>query len=141
MSAETHRWIEIERPATGVFVARNARGGELRVTPGLDDPAFTPVELLLAAIATCSAADVDVITGRRAQPESFTARVDAHKVRDEGGNILRDIVLSFRVVFPTGADGDAAREALPRAVQVSHDRTCTVSRTVQAEVPIEVRVD
>ena len=66
---------------------------------------------------------------------------DAQAVRDEGGNVLRDIELTFRVRFPEGPDGDAARAALPRAVQTSHDRTCTVSRTIEAGVPVGVRID
>jgi uncharacterized OsmC-like protein len=136
----THRWIELERPETGVFVARNARGGEIRLTAGTDDATFTPVELFLAAIGSCTAADVDAITGRRAQPEEFRVRVDAHKDRDDSGNFMRDIVVTFEVRFPPGPDGDAAREALPRAVEVSHDRSCTVSRTVRAGTPVEARI-
>jgi uncharacterized OsmC-like protein len=84
--------------------------------------------------------DVDVITARRSEPDSFTARVDAQKVRDEVGNVLRDIELTFDVAFPAGADGDAARLALPRAVQAAHDRTCTVSRTVEVGTPVRVRL-
>ncbi|MFN8078209.1 MAG: OsmC family protein [Kineosporiaceae bacterium] len=140
MADDSHRWITIDRLDEGVYLARNRRGLELRF--GSKDPeGFTPVELLLAAIAGCSAVDVDVVTGRRSAATSFSARVDAQAVRDEGGNILRDIELTFRVRFPEGADGDAARAALPRAVQTSHDRTCTVSRTIEAGVPVTVRVD
>ena len=67
--------------------------------------------------------------------------VEAQAVRDESGNVLRDIDLSFRVRFPEGADGDAARAILPRALAASHDRTCTVSRTIEAGVPVTVRVE
>ena len=139
MADETTRSVTIERLDTGVYLARNARGGELRFgsKPGDD---FTPVELLLAAIAGCSAVDVDVVTGRRAEPESFTARVDAEVVRDDSGNLLRDITLTFSVAFPAGPAGDAAREILPRAAKTSHDRTCTVSRTIEAGTPVTVRL-
>ena len=139
MSTDTHRWITLDRPEPGTFVARNARGGELRIVSDGSET-FTPVELLLAAIAACSAMDVDVITGRRSEPDSFTARVDAQKVRDEVGNILRDIELTFEVAFPAGPDGDAARLALPRAVQAAHDRTGTVSRKVEAGTPVRLRL-
>lgn len=139
MSTDTHRWITLDRLEPGTFVARNARGGELRIVSDGSET-FTPVELLLAAIAACSAMDVDAITGRRSEPDSFTARVDAQKVRDEVGNILRDIELTFEVAFPAGPDGDAARLALPRAVQAAHDRTCTVSRTVEAGTPVRLRL-
>ncbi|HWS58711.1 MAG TPA: OsmC family protein [Actinotalea sp.] len=140
MTSDTHRSVDVERIETGVYLARNDRGGELRFGSTAGD-AFTPVELLLAAIAGCSAVDVDVLTGRRSAPEDFRLTVAAEKVRDSGGNILKDIVLSVHVTFPEGEDGDAAREILPRAVQVSHDRTCTVSRTIEAGVPVSVRLD
>jgi len=140
MADGSHRRVDIERVEEGVYLARNARGGELRFGSKADE-GFTPVELLLAAIAGCSAVDVDVVTGRRSPAETFTARVDAEYVRNEGGNILEDIVLTFRVTFPPGEAGDAARDILPRALRTSHERTCTVSRTIEAGTPVTVRID
>jgi uncharacterized OsmC-like protein len=138
MADDAHRRITIERLDEGVYLARNARGDQLRF--GSRDPhGFSPVELLLTAIAGCSAVDVDVVTGRRCAPEAFRAQVDADVVR-YGGNILQDIELTFRVRFPPGPDGDAAREVLPRIVRTSHDRTCTVSRTIEGGVPVRVRI-
>ncbi len=140
MSDDTHRWVTLDRLDEGVYLARNARGHELRF--GSKDPdGFTPVELLLAAIAGCTAVDVDVVTGRRSPAETFGARVDAEYARDDTGNRLRDITLTLSVTFPPGQDGDAARAILPRAVRTSHDRTCTVSRTVEAGTPVAVRVE
>lgn len=138
-SKPTHRWVTLERTEPGVFVARNARGGELRVA-GDDGATFTPVELLLVAIGACTAADVDAVTRRRSEPEAFDVQVDAHKTRDAVGNLMRDIEVTFDVRFPAGEAGDAARAALPRALQASHDRTCTVSRTVEAGTPVEVHL-
>ncbi len=134
------RQVTLERVDEGVYRARNPRGGELVFGSKAGD-SFSPVELLLAAIAGCSAVDVDVVTGRRSPAEEFTARVDAEVVRDpEHGQLLQDIRLSFHVTFPAGEAGDAARSVLPRAVRTSHDRTCTVSRTIETGVPITVSV-
>lgn len=139
MTDSTHRGITLERLDEGVYLARNERGHELRF--GSKDPeGFTPVELLLAAIAGCSAVDVDVVTGRRSPAETFGARMGATYVRDENGNRLTDLTLTFSVTFPEGPDGDAAREILPRAVKTSHDRTCTVSRTIEGGEKITVVV-
>lgn len=137
--SDTHRWVEIERAEPGVFVAHNARGGRLRLGADGSD-LFTPVELLMVAIAACTATDVDAVTGRRAEPESLRVRVDAQKVRDESGNALRDIELTLTARFPEGEAGDAARAVLPRALQASHDRSCTVSRTVETGTPVQVRI-
>jgi len=133
------RSVTIERLEEGVYLARNARGDELRFGSKATD-AFSPVELLLAALAGCSAVDVDVVTGRRAVAEEVRARADARVVRD-GGNRLTDVTLTFQVTFPEGPDGDAARTVLPRAVRASHDRTCTVSRTIEAATPVTVVIE
>ena len=98
---------------------------------GGDDPDFTPVELLLAAIAGCSAIDVDLITRKRADATTFELTSEGHKVRDEQGNRLTGLRLTFDVQFAEGPEGDAARAVLPRAIDQSRDRLCTVSRTVQ----------
>ena len=131
------RTVTLSRLEEGVYVARNARGNELRF--GSKDPeGFTPVELLLAAIAGCTAVDVDVVTGRRSEAETFGATIEANYLRDDTGNRLTDIRLHFDVTFPATEAGDAAREVLPRVLKTAHDRTCTVSRTIEAGTPIAV---
>lgn len=134
-----HRKVTIERIASGAFAAVNERGG--RLTFGTADGTdFTPSELLMAAIGGCTAIDVDILTTRRAEPESFEVRVDATKVRDADGNRLTDLEVTFLISFPDGEAGDAARAILPDAVKKSHDRLCTVGRTVEIGTPITERV-
>jgi putative redox protein len=116
------------------FTATNARGATIAFGDG--DDVFSPVELLLAAIGGCTAMDVDYATNRRAEPTDFTVTVTGNKVSDETGNRVTDLTVSFRVAFPEGADADAARAILPRAVKLSHDKLCTVSRTVETGTPI-----
>ena len=76
-----------------------------------------------------------------AAAEQFQARIDATYVRDDFGNRLEDITLTFHVRFPEGAGGDAAREILPRVAKTSHDKTCTVSRTIEIGTPIATVLD
>ena len=135
-----HRTVTVERVAQGAFTVTNTRGGQLRFGTG-SDTGFTPTELLLAAIAGCTAIDVDLVTSRRAEPDSFTVTVDAVKARDEQGNHLRDIAVTFRVAFPGGEDGDKARAVLPDIVKKSHERLCTVSRTVEIGTPVAIRIE
>jgi putative redox protein len=140
MAADSHRSVTLGRVEEGVYVATNARGNQLRF--GSNDPdGFSPVELLMAAIAGCSAVDVDIVTGRRSAADTFEARVDATYVRDESGNSLDDITLTIHVTFPEGEAGDAARAILPRTVARSHDRTCTVSRTIELGRRITTVID
>lgn len=133
---EQRRAIDLTKIGAGRYKATNSRGGVVAVGSG-DDPDFTPVELLLAAIAGCSGIDVDLITGKRAEATSYDVHAEGVKVRDEHGNRLVDLRLTFDIRFPEGEAGDRAREVLPRAIAQSRDRLCTVGRTVQVGGPIE----
>lgn len=139
MADGDRRSVHLARMDEGVYRATNARGGEL-VFGSKAGEGFTPVELLLAAIAGCSAVDVDVVTGRHADHDRFEVTAEGDVVRDETGNVLRDVSVTFRVAFPDGPEGDKARQLLPRALRTSHERTCTVSRTVEAGEPIAFRL-
>jgi uncharacterized OsmC-like protein len=134
-AADTLRTVELTRIGTHRYKATNRRGGVLPIGEG-DDPDFTPVELLLAAVAGCAAIDVDYITGKRSAPEGFDVHVEGHKVRDEDGNHLADLRVVFDVTFPAGEAGDAARAVLQSAIERSRDRICTVSRTVALPTPV-----
>ena len=134
------RAVTIKRTAPGRYTAVNDRGGQVTLGRG-DDTEFTPTELLLAAIGGCTSIDVDILTSRRAEPESFSVTVGAEKVRDADGNHLAGIEVTFRIAFPDGPPGDAARAVLPDAVRQSHDRLCTVGRTVELGTPVRARID
>jgi putative redox protein len=131
------RQVMVRRIDHARHEATNTRGARLRFGAG-DTAEFSPTELLLVAIAGCTGLDVDYITSRRAEPEHFQVTASGRKVRDEGGNHLVDIKVTFDVRFPADAAGDAARSVLPSAITRSHDRLCTVSRTVQLPTAIEV---
>ena len=139
MAQDGHRQVSIAREAVGKYTATNERGGTIPVGTGADAD-FTPVELLLAAIGGCTAIDVDILTSRRAEPTEFTVDVGAEKARDQAGSHLTDIVVTYRVSFPEGAGGDAARDLLPGAVRRSHDSLCTVSRTVELGTPVTTTI-
>ncbi|HEX5918175.1 MAG TPA: OsmC family protein [Nocardioides sp.] len=139
MTDDTLRSVELTRIGPARFKATNARGGETFFGTGGEDPDFTPIELLLAAIAGCTALDVEAITHKRTSSTTFDMHAEAHKVRDDGGNHLTGIRVSFDIAFPEGPEGDAARDRVQAAIEMSHDRLCTVSRTVQlgAEITCE----
>ena len=134
------RTVTVERVATGMFTVANTRGGRLKFGTG-SGTEFTPTELLLAAIGGCTAIDVDILTSRRAEPDRFQVRAEANKVRDTNGNRLTDIQVTFQITFPAGGPGDQARAILPDAVKKSHDRLCTVSRTVEIGTPVTTRIE
>ena len=134
MSDEPRKTVRLTRTGLGEYEATNDRGGVIALGSG-DSTDFTPVELLLVALAGCSAVDVDHMTSRRADPDSF--EVVASGVRTDDSRLV-DLDVRFRLVFPAGPEGDAARARIPAALRASHARDCTVSRTVEAGTPVRM---
>lgn len=129
--------VHLVRTAQGRYLAMNRNGVELEL--GRADDVFSPVELLLAAIASSTAIDLDDATTRHAEPESFKVGVNAVRSA-EGGNHLEDIHVTFSLRYPETEGGDAARSMVDRVVKLSRDKLCTVSRTVEAGTPVETTV-
>jgi uncharacterized OsmC-like protein len=129
------RRVSLERTSHGRLLARNERGATMAVGMG-EDSDFTPVELLLVAVAGCTAIDVDLITGKRSAPDDFAVDASGVKIRDEHGIRLVDLSVDFRVRFPDTDGGRAAEAVLERAITASHDRICTDTRTVEVGSPV-----
>ncbi len=138
-TSDSWRGISVTRTGPGVFEATNRRGGVLPVGDG-ENLDFTPVELLLTALAGCAASNVEAVTSRRAVPTAFVVEGEGHKIRDDLGNHMVDLRVTLEITFPDGPDGDRAREMLPVAVRQTHDRICTVSRTVALGEPVDYSV-
>jgi uncharacterized OsmC-like protein len=129
------RRVTIIRESLGTYLATNDKGATIRFGASTEDT-FSPVELLLAAVAGCSGMDLDYITSRRAEPSRFDAVSEAEYIKDDTGNILKNIRVTFALAFPEGENGDRARDRIESALTSSHDRTCTVSRTIEQGTPV-----
>lgn len=125
-----YRAVNVERVASRRYRATNAKGDSLEFGQG--EGLLTPVELLLAAIAGCSAIDVDVVTGRRAEAEEFSVTSSGIRQVDENGAVrMDDIEVSFNVRFPATEAGEKAQSMVDRLIRLSAEKDCTVSRTVE----------
>lgn len=137
---DTERSVSMERTAPSRYLVTNVRGTTLSIGDG-SDADFTPVELLLVALAGCTALTVDPLVSRRAEPETFDVRMRADKIRDEQGNHLVDLRMVFDVAFPEGEGGDRARALLPDAIAKAEERLCTVSRTLALGAHSEIEIN
>ena len=138
--SDSLRTVSVDRVGTGRYTATNARGGKIEFGSG-DDTDFTPVELLLAALGGCTAIDADVATSRHAEPVRFSVSVQGDKINDDEGSRMENLAVTFHVEFPEGEAGDRARAILPRAVKLSHDRLCTVSKTIERGTPVRSTIE
>ncbi|MCW2758807.1 MAG: OsmC family protein [Nocardioidaceae bacterium] len=133
----TGRAVDLTLIGEGRWKATNARGGVLPVGSG-EDPDFTPVELLLAALGGCPAVTIDDIAGKRVSPERFDVHVSGDKVSDEQGSHVVNLRVTLDIAYPAGDAGDHARALLPKAIQLTQDRYCSVSKTVELATPVEI---
>jgi len=132
MSDDTLRSIDLARTGRGRYRATNVRGGTLALGDGSSDD-FTPVELLLTAIAGCTAIDVDLLTTKRTEPVRFSVRASGDKLAEHR---MDNLEVSFDISFGDDELGRAAQERVIGAISTSHDRLCTVSRTVEHGTPV-----
>jgi len=139
MNDDTTRAVTLTRLGHGRYQAVNARGGTIEFSTDREQT-FTPVELFLASIAGCTAIDVDFITSKRSEPLRFAVSMTATKVRDDQGNHLVDLAMTFDVTFPDDEGGRDAVAVLPDAIARSHERLCTVGRTVEIGTPVKTSI-
>ncbi len=115
------------------FVGINQQGDRVMVDGDQPSTGMRPMELLLAALAGCTAYDVVDIMEKKRQPlasyrvEAVGERAETHPKR-----------FTQIVVTHYGAGPHVTREALERAVELSHTKYCSVSATLNT--PVETRV-
>ncbi|GIW33049.1 OsmC family protein [Meiothermus sp.] len=118
------------------FVGINEQGDKVMVDGDQPATGMRPMELLLAALAGCTAYDVVDIMEKKRQPlasyrvEAVGERAEEHPKR-----------FTHIVVTHYGAGPSVTREALERAVELSHTRYCSVSATLNAHIETRVVVE
>ncbi len=96
---------------------------------------FRPTQLLLAAVGGCSAIDVVMILKKQKQRiDSFEIEVDGEKEKVEEYSLFKDITIHFKL------KGEIELEKAERAVQLSIEKYCSVSKTLEPTAKINYKV-
>jgi putative redox protein len=96
----------------------------------------SPVDGLLASIATCPAVDVvDILAKRRTPVESLEIEVVAERV-DTIPRHLKHLTLNFRI----GGAG-IERVHAERAVELAVTKYCSVISSIRPDVPVEWTIE
>ena len=96
---------------------------------------FRPTQLLLAAVGGCSAIDVVMILKKQKQRiDSFEIEVDGEKEKVEDYSLFKDITIHFKL------KGEIELEKAERAVQLSIEKYCSVSKTLEPTAKISYKV-
>lgn len=137
MANEGRTQITVRRAGLGTFEIQTADGQVVRIGAG----GCSPTELLLAAVASSIAADVDGVVSRRAEPSGFEIEAGTETARGPGGNALGQLELVVRLALPDDGAGSAARALAPRAAQYSTERTSAVAKAIQAETAVSLKFE
>lgn len=135
MTANPNPVVHVVRTGRGRYLAMNRNGIEVEL--GRADDVFSPVELLLAALAGCAAVDLDAATSRHAEPEVFKVGVEAERSTNEG-NHLENVEVNFSLRFPDTEEGQRAKSMVERVLKLSHDKLCTVARSLERGTPVQI---
>jgi uncharacterized OsmC-like protein len=128
--------VEVSRSGEHRFVATNERGASVEIGRDGAEGAFTPGELLLAAVAGCSAVTSENLLIRRlGEHASLTVRADRTK-NPEDEHKFAAIQAAFDVDLSAIPEDDRAK--LVAAVERAVEKYCTVSRSVEESTPIEL---
>jgi putative redox protein len=132
MPTTTLRWITDKQ-----FVGTDSRNHSV-VLSG-DDPArgVSPSQMLLIGLSACTAYDVlDIMTKKRKPLAMLEIVADGEQDPDPPWTYRR-IHLKYRV-----SGSNLAEKALHQAVQLSHEKYCSVAATVRgvAEITTEIEI-
>ncbi|MGW1148351.1 OsmC family protein [Streptomyces sp. NPDC002454] len=128
--------IETVRNDYRDWTARNDRGAEVRIGAADDpsvQPSFTPVELLLAALGGCGGLVVDR-TARTVPHPDLRITVESRSLPEDDGRVGA-VRVTYEMALPEG--DDRAFDVFARGVRLTHEKYCTVSRTVEHGARVE----
>lgn len=119
--------LTAKRTAARTFTLRNDRGAQLQIGMAGAEGAFTPGELLQAAVTGCAALSAEAQLAHTLGPDyEMTATVAASV--DEAADLMESITVTLAAAMPEL--DDAAREKLVEQAERVIDRLCTVKRSV-----------
>lgn len=117
------------------FESQNANGQTAVIDGGADPQGMRPMELLLSALASCSAFDLEHILRKQRQPVE-DVRIEVEGTRPDEGfpKPFEAIHMHFMV------RGDLDEEKVQRAVALSVEKYCSVGATLRPETVVTYSV-
>jgi len=122
--------ITIDQLENTHMEAQNEEGGLVRMDGSTSigglEGGFSPMQLLLAGIGGCSAIDIiGILKKQRQNLENLTVEVDGDRQSKEEYSEFKTIHLKFIL------SGDLEESKVERAINLSLDKYCSVSKTLE----------
>ncbi|MGG7035765.1 MAG: OsmC family protein [Flavobacterium sp.] len=121
------------------FQLKNERGHIINVDSrpeyGGDNMGPSPMELVLMGVAGCSSIDmISILKKQRQEITSFKAEVEGYREQVGEAKPFKKITLVFYL------EGLVNEEKALRAAQLSFDKYCSVSKTLEPTATIDYKV-
>jgi putative redox protein len=115
--------------------AKNESGVTMRMDAnpeiGGGDEAFRPVQALVASLGGCSGIDVIMILKKQKQQiDDFDIEITAERATDQTPSVVTGVHLKFIL------KGKVEQEKLKKAIELSIDKYCTVSKMLEKTAKI-----
>lgn len=120
-----------------LFECTNSAGNSILLdnTTKPDAKGVSPMESVLMAVAGCSGIDVVAILKKQRQNiTSFSAEVEGERVPIEDAKPFKKIVVKFFI------DGEVDPKKALKAAQLSFEKYCSVSKTLEPNVEVDYEV-
>lgn len=117
------------------FESHNGNGQTALIDGGADPQGMRPMELLLSALASCSAFDLEHILRKQRQPVE-DVRIEVEGIRPDEGfpKPFEAIHMHFILV------GDLDEEKVQRAVALSVEKYCSVGASLRPDTAVTYSV-
>jgi putative redox protein len=120
--------ISLKHTGGSRFVARSGSGHDIVVDNAAGNSGPRPTELVLAAIAGCTAMDVvEILAKKRQVVDGYSVEVTGTQ-REQAPNVYTDISVLHVV------EGNVDTEAVRRSIELSATKYCTVSAQLASGV-------
>ncbi|KVV13821.1 OsmC family protein [Flavobacterium sp. TMP13] len=121
------------------FRLKNERGHVVDVDNrsefGGHDLGASPMELVLMGVAGCSAIDmISILKKQRQEITSFNAEVEGLRVQVDEAKPFKEIAVVFVL------EGNIAVDKAARAAQLSFEKYCSVSKTLEPTATVTYKV-
>lgn len=93
---------------------------------GGDESGFRPMQLLLAALGSCSAIDmISILKKQRQEIRSFTMEINGEREKDVIPSLWKDVTVSIQL------EGNIDADKAARAADLSMEKYCSVAETMR----------
>ena len=131
MPTTTVRWVTGKQ-----FVGTDANNHSVVLSGDKPNKGVSPSQMLLIALSACTAIDVLGIMEKKRKPLSMLKIIAEGEQDPDPPWAYRHIILTFRA-----RGKDLTEKALSQAVELSHEKYCSVAATIRGVARIETRLE